>query len=235
MSTVTAADTLAVLKLLVAGRSIDFVADATGVDAKLVLKFAETHGWPDKTKLNAAVAQLENGAATAIPVRAPAPHLVAKTPHPQTSRPATTPAQPRPAPGPAPGGTYNGAPPPRPPLTVDELVRACRRSESKRTQALGPKLAELADRVTTALRTERETAEAKAKQAEEFAAKKAAVDRLAKQLAEARAALRELKPSGVTEAALDFACEDCGDVFATSSGRARHHTRKHKTKEQTTA
>lgn len=112
--------------------------------------------------------------------------------------------------------------------TLTEKITAAlrtRRSEHKRTQALGVKLTELA---------ERDTAEAKAKQAEEFTAKKAQVDRLAKQLADARAALRELKPTGVTQAALDFACAECGDLFSTSQGRGMHVFRKHKTKEQTT-
>lgn len=230
----TDTDTLTVLKLLAKGRLPAFVADATGLPIGRVQSIADEHGWPERARISAAVEDLVlDAAAPRIPVRD-----VPVLSRPAPTRPASTPG----APSPVPGGTPNGvartphhvAPDlsnkvdsaPLSP-TVDELVRACRRSELKRTQALGPKLTELAEKVTAALRVERETAEAKAKQAEEFAAKKAAVDRLAKKLAEARADLRKLKPSGVTEAALDFACGDCGDVFSTSSGRKRHITRKH--------
>ncbi len=117
--------------------------------------------------------------------------------------------------------------PPQPGLSVDNLAQACLRSANKRTQAMGPKLLELAEKARTALRREREAAEAKAKQSEEFAAKKAAVDRLAKQLAAAKAELRKVKPAagGSPDG---FPCEHCDDSFPTSQGRAAHTTRKHK-------
>lgn len=220
-------DTLTVLKLLAQGRPPAFIAQATGTAIGYVQGIADSHGWPDPDRVQAAVEHLVREASVPrIPVRAPEHH-------PQTSRPALRPATSTPpAPSPAPGGTSNGAPAGNGLFTVGELVRAAGRSEHKRTQALGVKLSDLAEKITAALRAERDSAEAKAKQAEEFTAKKAHVDRLKKQLADAQAALRELKPSGVTEAALDFACDVCADVFSTSSGRARHVTRKHKTKEQ---
>lgn len=242
-------DTLTVLKLLAKGRTPDFVAQATGTAIGYVQGIAGEHGWPDVARLQGAVDELMlDTYAPRIPVRAPepsrpspspgsgprpataaggTPHHVALAPHPQSSRPVPQPVTSTPpVPSPAPGGTPNGALDP-PGFTVNDLVRACRRSEYKRTQALGPKLTELAEKITAALRAERETAEAKAKQAEAFIAKKAQVDRLAKQLADARAALRELKPTGVTEAALDFACGECGDLFATSQGRGMHTYCKH--------
>lgn len=162
------------------------------------------------------------------PVESASPAAVAVAPIPSgLSTPAvrraisTPPAAPATVPGAAPAAP-NGL------FTVEELVRACRRSESKRTQALGPKLTELADRITAALRGEREAAEAKAKQAEEFTARKAQVDRLTKQLADAKAALSGLKPPpGDTEASLSFACSECGDRFTTSQGRSLHGRRKH--------
>lgn len=214
----TDTEVITVLKLLGKGRPLEFITAATSLPISRVQAIADKYGWPDQQKITAAIAGLDQ-AATRIPVRAaPEPARGARSTNhgPSTAIPPSlvTPAVRR-----------DLAPPPGP--TVDELVRACRRSESKRTQALGPKLAELAERVTAALRTERDTAEAKRQRAEEFAAKKAAVDKLAAQLAKAKAELRELKPTGVTEAALDFACEQCGDVFSTSSGRARHITRKH--------
>lgn len=215
----TTSDTLTVLKFLAKGRNIDYVAQATGMSTALVLSLGEAHGWPDTVKLGWAVDQLGAEAVDRIPVRAPdPPRPVAKTPQPVAPIPASlsTPA------------VRNGStstPPPGP--SIEDLVRACRRSESKRTQALGPKLTELEQKITAALRAERDSAEAKAKQAEEFTAKKAHVDRLKKQLADAQAALRQLKPSGVTEAALQFACEECGDLFSTSQGRGMHRRRSH--------
>lgn len=208
--------TLAALKMLAAGRPIAYVQATTGMPTANVEAIATANGYPDLDRLaanaNALTAKLAQR--DALPERAPA----VVTPLP--SRPSP-PAAPRPA-LPVAGGT-----PPAP--SADELVRACRRSEFKRTQALGPKLAELVERITTALRTEREAAEMKTKQAEEIATKKAAVDKLTKQLAAAKAALAAVDPGS----ALEFGCDVCGDSFATSSGRARHTTRKHKTEEPT--
>lgn len=222
-------DKLTALKLLEKGRPASFIATATGLPEGLIVALADGLGAPvmDRAALRTEIDGLELLMRTALPTREPAPL-------PPTSRPAPKPATSTPpAHAPAPGGTpTNGTI--RTELTVDELVRACRRSEYKRTQALGPKLTELADRITAALRDERQAAEAKAKQAEEFTAKKAQVDRLAKQLADARAQLRELKPAGVTEAALDFACGTCGDLFTTSQGRGLHTRRVHGPKPTTT-
>lgn len=107
------------------------------------------------------------------------------------------------------------------------LVRACQRSELKRTQALGVKLAALVEQVTVALRGEREAVEAKAKQAEEQATARAEVARLTKQLAAAKAKLRGSAAAGVDEAAGHLACGHCGDLFASAQGRSTHITRKH--------
>jgi hypothetical protein len=142
----------------------------------------------------------------------------------------STPAVRRPTPPPA----LTVVPPAKEPevvqgFTVNALVQACARSEHKRTQALGTKLLELADKATAALRAEREAAEAKAKSAEEFAAKKAAVDKLARQLAAAKAELRGIKPTAerAGDPAGEFACDQCDRVFGSSPGRARHVTRTH--------
>lgn len=225
----TTTDTLAILKLLVKGRPPSFVAMATDQNETFVEALATQHGWPDRQKLADAIAVLEIDATTAaIPTREEPPPIPAGLTTPAVRRgdgPRSTVH--RPSTGDVSKQVSKELASGPPPLTVDEIVRACRRSESKRIQALGTKLAEAADKATTALRAEREVAEAKLKKAEEFAAKKAAVDKLAAQLAKAKAELSALKPSGVTEAALDFACEQCGDVFGTSSGRKRHVTRKH--------
>lgn len=224
MSTV---DTLTILKLLAKGRTPAFVAEAVSVHADTVHRVGREHGWPDESLLLASLQRLTAAAGETIPTREPAPHPVAKTPQLQMSRPVAKPAQPRPALGPAPGGTPNGAPvSPRPELTVDELVRACRRSESKRTQALGPKLAELADRITTALRNERETAEDKARRAAEREAAQAEVKRLEKALAEARAkAVAAGAPGGVRGGARE--CDVCGEHLKNPQALGAHKRHKH--------
>lgn len=220
--------TLAALKMLAAGRPIAYVQATTGMPTANVEAIANANGYPDLDRLaanaNALTAQLAQR--DALVDRAPA------TVTPLTSRPPQRPAPQRPATTPAAGGTPEVSKQAPASLayesSVNELVRACRRSDLKRTQALGPKLAELAElaeRIITALRTEREAAEMKTKQAEEIAAKKAAVDKLTKALAAAKADLAALSPG----AALEFVCEVCGDSFSTSSGRARHTTRKHPT------
>lgn len=79
--------------------------------------------------------------------------------------------------------------------TIDALVNAAARSTSKRTQALGVKLAALATVVRDRLRDERAAAEAKAREAEVRDAAAAEVAALEAKLAEARA---KLKGSGST-------------------------------------
>lgn len=148
--------------------------------------------------------------------------------NPQCSAPRCDCLRFRPSPATAAAVPVKAGPPQQPQaVTVAQLAAACRRSEYKRTQALGGRLTELADRIRDALRTEREAAEAKAVKAEAFAKAKADVDRLARELKAARAALKGLKPSGVTEAALSFACDECGESFGTAQGRGAHRAHKH--------
>ena len=150
----------------------------------------------------------------------PAPLHVANTPQPVAPIPGnlSTPAVRR----------VDAPEPPQPGMSIDNLAQACLRSENKRTQAMGPKLLDLAEKARAALRKEREAAEAKAKASEEFAAKKAAVDRLAKQLAAAKAELRKVKPAGTpAPSAGEFLCDECGQSFGTPQGRGAHAFRAH--------
>jgi ABC-type Zn uptake system ZnuABC Zn-binding protein ZnuA len=117
-------------------------------------------------------------------------------------------------------------------LTVDQLVAACARSGSKRTQAIGLKLADLAAKATAELRVERELAEKKRRHKEEIEARRAAVraereaaraevQRLARELAEAKAKLVGRDP------AASYVCEDCGEKFGSPQGRGAHAFRRH--------
>lgn len=217
----SASDSLTVLKLLAKGRPPTFVAKATGLSEPFVERFATEHGWPDQVKISAAIDNLLGAERTAeIPVRAPVPSRPAPT------RPASTPGVPSPAPGGTPNGTTSTQRHDPPAFTVDELARACRRSEHKRTQALGPKLTELAERITTALRAERETAEAKAKRDAERAAALAEIKRLEQALAEARAkATAAGAPGGVRGGART--CEICGHELANPQALGAHKRHKH--------
>lgn len=223
-------DTLTVLKLLANGRPVDFVAASTKLPNKDVLALAERYGWPDKDRLQWAVDELtRDAAAVNIPVRAPVP---------VTSRPAPTPAAAtrRPVHAPAPGGTLNGARSTvngsstvevsdrSPAPTLDELVRACRRSGSKRTQALGLKLGELAEKITAALRAEREAAEQKAARSKEIAAAQAEVKRLEAALAEAR---KKAAAAGAPGGARTGSHTCCGQPFDSAQALAGHKRWKH--------
>lgn len=214
------ADHLAVLKLLVKGRPPAFVAEATGLTQPRVQAIADANGWPNREKLADALTDLmlDEMSGQTIPARAPDP-----TPPP--SRPALKPATSTPpAHAPVPGGTLNGSTAAAP--TVEHLAAACKRSESKRTQALGVKLGDLAGKVTAALRDERLSAEAKAKRAEERTAAQAEVKRLEKALAEARAkAVAAGAPGGIRPGART--CEVCGDQLANAQALGAHKRHKH--------
>lgn len=121
---------------------------------------------------------------------------------------------------PAPTGTTNTAP------SIDELIRACARSEYKRTQALGVKLAETAEKARAALRSEREAAEIKAARSKEIAAARAEVERLEKALAEAKAkAVAAGAPGGARGGPHN--CPECGQQLATGQALGAHRARKH--------
>lgn len=212
-------DTLTVLKLLTKGRTPAFVADATRLPLAEVVTVAEAHGWPDRAKLLVVVNDLTlDLGAPDLPVREP-------TPLPSRPAPTAVTTPPRGPVAPVPGGTHNGATA-SPGFTVDELVRACRRSEHKRTQALGVKLTELAERISATLGTERADAEAKARRAAEREASQAEVKRLVKALAEARAkAVAAGAPGGVRGG--ECTCPVCGHQLANPQALGAHKRHKH--------
>ena len=216
----SASDTLTVLKLLAMGRPPVFVAKATGLSEPFVERFATEHGWPDQLKISAAIGKLVGDQrAEEIPVRTPEPS--------RPSPPAAAP-QPRPQPAlPTTGGTPNGIRQGTPPApTIEELVRACRRSEHKRTQNLGPKLTDLVEKITAALRSELETAEAKAKREQERAAALAEIKRLEKALADARAKAVAAGHPGGTRGG-PKTCPECGEVKDNPQALGAHRRHKH--------
>lgn len=80
--------------------------------------------------------------------------------------------------------------------TIDALVNAAARSSSKRTQVLGTKLHDLAGVIRARLAEERVAAEKEERAKAERAAAAAEVQRLERQLAEAKAKLRPARQGG---------------------------------------
>lgn len=206
----TNTDELTVLKHLAAGRSVPFTATATGLPVPAVNLFATAAGYPDIDRVQARIAELLAAGDTPIPVRAPeaAPRLrpVPAPPDPQRER------------------AHPAATPPAP--TLEELVRACRRSEFKRTQSLGVKLAELVEKVTGALVAERESAEVKARRAAEREAAQAEVKRLEKALAAARAKAVAAGAPGGTRGG-ERTCPVCDAGFPSPQALGAHKRHKH--------
>lgn len=112
--------------------------------------------------------------------------------------------------------------------SVDTLIAAAARSQSKRTQALAVKLTDLATVVRDRLRTERETAERTAREKEERERAQAEFDELQARLAELRPKLRVSRAgSGGTRRAAkpggSIACsKGCGKTFRDRRGIAVH-------------
>lgn len=235
---------LAVLKLLAKGRSPQFVSEAVpDLTLGQVEAIAAKYGWPDQQKVQWAVDELTNDSSPRLPKREPGDVALAftSTPPPPTSRPAPRPASseatrpasapagdgPRmPATSPGSGGTQNGVMREPPMPTVEELVRACRRSEYKRTQNLGVKLAELADRIVATLREERESSERKALRALEIAAAQAEVKRLEAELAAARAKAVKAGASGGARLG-PTPCPECGAELTSPQALGAHRRHKH--------
>lgn len=111
---------------------------------------------------------------------------------------------------------------------VDALVNAAARSSSKRTQALGVKLADLAAVVRQRLADEREQAERAEKERAEREAAAAEVQRLEAQLAEARAKLRPKRQGGGSPVQREkpvagpFHCSHCDRPFVYAKAHAKH-------------
>lgn len=207
-------DELTVLKLLGIGRSLAFAATAAGLDLAAVTRFATAAGYPDEAVMKARVEELLSEAQVPIPMREPE----AAPPVETTPRVAL-----RPVPSPAPSASSKST---APAPTLEELVRACRRSEFKRTQSLGVKLADLAEKVTAALHAERESAEDKAQRAAEREAAQAEVKRLEKALAAARAKAVAAGAPGGTRGG-ERTCPVCDAGFPSPQALGAHKRHKH--------
>lgn len=194
---VSETDKLTILKLFAAGRDAAFVGAAVNMHPDEVVHVASHHGYPDPKKLAWAADIVQQGIDQAA----------------RASIPATAPHRARPAAGPQTVAPVAPAPPAGPtgvtPADVAQLVTRALDSANATTRRHGDRLAqlvrELAERLDTEDRVEREKAAAAKARAAELAAQAAARARAAAEVkrleAELAAARRLLKPAARTEPA----------------------------------
>ncbi|WP_210651320.1 histone-like nucleoid-structuring protein Lsr2 [Nocardioides sp. SYSU D00065] len=177
---ITPATKIALLKHLASGKSLDIVATIVHLERDQVLDVASHHGYPDRDKLAWAVDVLEkklDDDATELPDKT--------AEHTREAR-ATTP---RPTVAPAPTPPAGGG-------ALEELITRGKAHESKRIQTAANKVLDDIDRLRTLLREDEKKHAARRKAERERAAARAEVERLERQLAEAKAKLRgDKKPA----------------------------------------
>jgi hypothetical protein len=114
---------------------------------------------------------------------------------------------------------------------VDALANAAARSPSKRTQALGVRLSDLAAVVRERLAAEREAAERAQKQKAQRDAAAAEVARLEEQLRAAKAKLRPARQGGGSPVQREeptgvLTCgKGCGKTFTRPSWQSKHEAK----------
>jgi hypothetical protein len=230
MTTITITPQLKVsmLKHLVAGKDLDFVATVTRVPRDTVLDIVSDHGYPNKDRMSWAVDVLiKNG--DKIPERPVdhRPHVLLDQPtHAQSTgqpeRPSgfaiTPPATVQPAPTP-----------------TDNLLRRAELSPFIRTQNIGAKILALLVDLETRLADEQEAHDAKVKADREAFAIATRIAQLEAEIAKLkRKTPKVAKTTGVSKATRpvvtgEFACtmDSCDRVFDTSQGVALHQRRAH--------
>lgn len=154
---VTPKQALTIVRASLLGKHDQFAADATGLSVRLVRQVAEQYGAPDKTKLEWARDELEEKAAAA------------------PARPAT----PRPGPVAVPEPERAGG--------VNEVLDLGRKSNKARTRQLTERIQGMLDDLQHRLAGETQEAEEKRRREAEKEKARAEVERLEKELAEAKA------------------------------------------------
>jgi hypothetical protein len=187
MTTITITPQLKVtmLKHLVAGKDLDFVAAVTKVPRDDVLDIVSKHGYPDVKKMAWAVDVLTDNDGNKIPIREVdhRPHVLL-----DTTVPGGVPTMSNFA-GPRPNNPFAITPPATiahiPPATAD-LLHQAEQSPFIRTQNIGTKISTLLADLTTRLNDEQAAVEAKASADREAA-------RIATRIATLQAEINKLK------------------------------------------
>jgi len=209
------------LKHLVAGKDLDFVAQVTRVPRDDVLDIVSAHGYPDVDKMAWAVDIL-----TKTVGKIPTGQLSAGTPL-DASIPSTRPTS-RPNPfAVTPAATIAHIPP-----TIVEILSQAARSPFIRTQNIGTKISALLADLTARLNDEQAAVEAKASADREAA-------RIASRIATLQAEIDKLKrkpakTTGVSHATRpvitgEHSCTTtgCDRTFPTIQGAVTHRRRAH--------
>lgn len=218
-------DVLTVVKFLAGGRDNQFTAAATGLTVEQVRKIAQSHGYPDKGKLEWAAdmlqKQLDDHARGGIPQGTPRPATVSPIRQPG-AKPTPPPA---PAADAAPTVTSDGS--------VGQLLDRAAQSTKARTRSLGDRITRDLDDLRQRLDTEDKAAEEERMREAE---RQAAIDevRAAEQaLEKARAKLRKYKnhPGGNGPAAVARSTTPTAQAARSRAGTATNGKHDYDAKE----
>jgi len=214
----TIQQTIALLKHLNAGRTVDEVAKILHITPSQAGEIARSHGHPDPGKVAWAIDVLTKKAASAEQAAIPA----------RTERP-----RPTPAPVAAVPSTSNTAVVVTHPDEIRVLLNTAKGHPSKRIQNAADKVFDALDRVK-ALISEDEAKNSKRRKADQARAKaRAEVERLEAELAAAKTKLRGKPAPAATSSrsrgpverdGQEYPCrhDGCDRVFDTPQGRAMH-------------
>ena len=220
---------VSMLKHLVAGKDLDFVATVTRVPRDTVLDIVSDHGYPNPDRMSWAVDVLvKNG--DKLPERAPRHERAVVLDDIDVPVTARAPQQ-RPS-GFAVIAPTTGQPAPTP---TDNLLRGAELSPFIRTQNLGKKILALLVELEHRIADEKEARDAKVKADKDAAAVAARIAVLEAEIAKLkRKPAKAAKTTGVSKATKpvltgEFSCalDTCDRVFDTSQGVALHQRRAH--------
>jgi len=239
---ITAATKVTMLKQLVAGHDLDFVAAATHIPRDRVLDVVSNHGYPDHDRMGWAVDMLIQGRST-IPER-PTASLPTGTPParptPPLQRVQGAPSRPRVLVNETVRGGFDVNPAPARPVhtSTAELLHQAGESDLARTRNLGAKISTLLADLTLRLADEQEAHEAKV-QAEKAAAAvtariavlQAEIDKLKRRpvrtITVAGPGRLKTLPRNVHPGEHSCPVVGCDRTFDTTQGAALHQRRAH--------
>jgi hypothetical protein len=199
---------LTILKHLASGKDLDMVATITRIPKDTVDEVARHHGYPDTEKLNWAADIVEKGIESdrtaALPKGTSAP----------AQRPRAVPVQPTSTPPP------RQVPAPEKPDEFRILINTAKNHDRARIQKLADKILEDLAKLRGLIDQEQEAFQARQREAQEKAAAKAEVDRLERELKEAKAKLRPAKKTNGATSTPDSDEPSAADVraWATEKG-----------------
>jgi len=233
MTTITITPQLKVtmLKHLVAGKDLDFVAQVTRVPRDDVLDIVSAHGYPDHDRMAWAVDVLIQGG-DKIPVLPTATHRGAAPLDETTTniRSAQSTVQHRPN-----GYAVTPPTPTRPVHTaIAELLHQASESPFIRTQNIGAKISALLADLTTRLNDEQAAVEAKvqadresARIASRIATLQAEIDKLKRKPAKKPSAAKSARSYTRNPGEHSCPLDTCNRTFNTTQGVALHRRRAH--------